>query len=46
LGVGGFCTGLLPLLLGVCIYETKKIRDEDDSDDDDGDEDDDENTEN
>jgi hypothetical protein len=55
LGIGGFCAGLLPLLLGVCIYEIKnmkKTRDEDDSDDDDDDgsdddgSDDDENTEN
>ena len=29
LGVGGFCTGLLPLLLGVCVYEIKNM----DSDD-------------
>jgi hypothetical protein len=25
LGIGGFCTGLLPLLLGVCVYEIKNM---------------------
>jgi len=25
LGIGGFCAGLLPLLLGVCVYEIKNM---------------------
>jgi hypothetical protein len=30
LGIGGFCAGLLPLLLGVCVYEIKNMDSRDD----------------
>jgi hypothetical protein len=30
LGIGGFCTGLFPILLGVCVYEIKNMDSRDD----------------